>query len=238
MICLIGETRAGKQTEEIIRQANIKINLMNSTIRHDINNQLTVLNGYLSLMEENDGTIPSSQIVTILLEAAGKIQKMITFTKEYKDLGSQVPKWINLYDTFQSARSLIDPMGVQITIDPTCQELELFCDPQLSTVFYQLIDNSLRHGTTVSEVSLQWRPGDKGAIIVYRDNGTGIPQTIRPVLFQPIKGKKIGYGLYLVRELLAIPGFTITETGTPGNGVQFEVVVPAGSFRTAVKKQL
>jgi hypothetical protein len=38
-------------------------------------------------------------------------------------------------------------------------------------------------------------------------------------------------GLFLVREILAITGIAIAETGTPGTGARFEIVVPEGAFR-------
>jgi signal transduction histidine kinase len=38
-------------------------------------------------------------------------------------------------------------------------------------------------------------------------------------------------GLYLVRELLSITGLEIRETGKPGIGARFEVIVPHGLFR-------
>jgi len=34
-----------------------------------------------------------------------------------------------------------------------------------------------------------------------------------------------GLGLFLSREILAITGITITETGEPGNGARFEIAV-------------
>jgi signal transduction histidine kinase len=237
MIGLIGEISHGSESEKIVRQANARLHNLNSIVRHDINNQLTVLHGYLYLMEQNDRTFNSSEIMRILLEATDKIHNIVTFTREYKAIGTDSPMWMNLYEVFQSARSTIVASGVRIIPEPACQELELFTDPMLSKVFYHLIDNSLRHGQTVSEISLLWRQENGGAIIVYRDNGTGIPENIRPALFQYGKGKKSGFGLFLVHEILAISGFTITETGTLGKGVHFEIAVPAGSFRTVKKKQ-
>ncbi|MDP3564807.1 MAG: sensor histidine kinase, partial [Methanoregula sp.] len=38
-------------------------------------------------------------------------------------------------------------------------------------------------------------------------------------------------GLFLVREILGFTGIMITETGDPGKGVRFEIVVPGGKFR-------
>lgn len=228
---LIGEISTDKQTEKNFRQTNLMMNRLNSIVRHDINNQLTVLNGYLTLMEPDDSALRSTEIVRILLGATEKIQRMITFTKEYKDIGSQSPKWISLYEMFQSISSSFRVAGVRIQAEPACQQLELFVDPMFAKVFLNLIDNSLRHGKTVTGISLRWQREDGGATIVYEDNGAGIPDALRPTLFQPGKGNKTGNGLFLVQEILTIPGFTIAENGKPEKGARFEIHVPAGAFR-------
>ncbi len=236
MFGIIGEASTGKQAENIIRQANSSIHLLNRTLRHDINNQLTVLNGYLSLMEQNESEIKSPEVLKILLNATDQISNLVTFTKEYQDIGTHLPMWINLFESFDSARSTFDAPGVQITTEPGCQELELFTDPLLTKVFQHLIDYSLTYGKTVSKISLHWRLENGEATIMYKDNGCGIPETVRPTIFQYGKGKKTGDGLFLVHEILAISGFNITETGTVGNGMRFEITVPAGSFRVVKNK--
>ena len=38
-------------------------------------------------------------------------------------------------------------------------------------------------------------------------------------------------GLFLAREILEITGITIRETGMPGRGARFEIVVPKGAYR-------
>ncbi|PKL57939.1 MAG: hypothetical protein CVV34_04910 [Methanomicrobiales archaeon HGW-Methanomicrobiales-5] len=235
MIGFIGESGNGNPAEQILCQTNTKIHQLNSIVRHDINNQLTILNGYLSLMEQDDSTIPSPEIVKILLRAADKIHNMVTFTKEYKDAGTRLPVWMNLGEVIQSARPTT-AAGVRIIADPACDEVELFFDPILSLVFEKLFDNSLRHGERVSEISLHWKQDANGARIVYKDNGTGIPDAVRPLLFHMGKGTQNGYGLFLVREILAISGFTISETGIPGKCARFVIAVPAGSFRPADTK--
>jgi PAS domain S-box-containing protein len=238
MMGIIGEAGTGKPAEKMVQQANTTIHLLNSIVRHDINNQLTVLSGYLSLLEQDDGTVRSKDIVGILLDAAKNIHSMITFTSEYKDIGKHLPKWTNLYEAFQSVRSSVDAEGIQIEAESACQEIELFCDPMLMKVFHLLIENSLSQENAVSEITLRWRTENGRAIIVYGDNGTGIPETVKSTLFLPGKMKKNAYGLFLVHEILALFDFTITETGTPGMGVRFEIGVPSGSFRIVKKKLL
>ena len=38
-------------------------------------------------------------------------------------------------------------------------------------------------------------------------------------------------GLFLIREILSITGISIQETGIYGDGVRFEMKVPAGKWR-------
>jgi uncharacterized membrane protein YtjA (UPF0391 family) len=40
--------------------------------------------------------------------------------------------------------------------------------------------------------------------------------------------------LFIIRELLGFTGIAITETGIPGKGVRFEIVVPKDKFRQKV----
>jgi len=47
------------------------------------------------------------------------------------------------------------------------------------------------------------------------------------------EGEVSGLGLFLSREILAITGITITETGKPGTGARFEILVPKGAWRLA-----
>jgi hypothetical protein len=49
-------------------------------------------------------------------------------------------------------------------------------------------------------------------------------------------GKNTGYGLFLTVEILQITGLSITETGTPGTGARFEIMVPQGAYRIRKNK--
>jgi len=237
MIGIIDGISTLKPDEKIIRQANTRIHLLNSIVRHDINNQLTILHGYLSLMGQNENPIRYPDIVMILQDSTEKIHNLVTFMAEYKDIGTHLPVWMNLNDAFESARSAFDVPGVQIASGPACRDLELLTIPEFTKIFHHLIDNSLRHGKTVSEIYLHCRVENREAILVYEDNGNGIEDSLKSRLFQPGNRQMAGYGLLLVQEVLAIHGFTITVTSTPGKGVRFEIVVPEGLFRV-VKKNL
>ncbi len=68
-------------------------------------------------------------------------------------------------------------------------------------------------------------------MIWYEDDGGGIATEEKEKVFEKGFGKNTGLGLFLIREILSITGITIIETGEPGVGVRFEIIVPPGKFR-------
>jgi signal transduction histidine kinase len=70
-------------------------------------------------------------------------------------------------------------------------------------------------------------------VIAVADDGIGVPAELKEKIFEKGYGKHTGFGLFLAREILAITGITIQETGTFGKGAVFAITVPEGSFRKA-----
>ena len=70
-----------------------------------------------------------------------------------------------------------------------------------------------------------------GLLLTYEDDGVGITDADKEHLFERGFGKHTGFGLFLSREILAITGISIRETGTAGTGARFEILVPKGAWR-------
>ena len=224
-----------KRSEQAILESNRKLNLLSSITRHDINNQLTIFNGYLTLLETGTPAMKAEDIFSILQGSTSRIQRILKFTREYQDVGVKSPAWQDLGETIRSAKSIVEAPAVRFPPENACDGIEVYADPLLVRVFSNLIDNSLRHGEKVSEIQIHCVVEEHQLVIVYEDDGIGISDKIRPVLFERGKGKNTGYGMFLIREILTITGLTISETGEAGKGVRFEIVVPEGSFRMTDK---
>ncbi|MEN6609320.1 MAG: ATP-binding protein, partial [Methanoregulaceae archaeon] len=59
----------------------------------------------------------------------------------------------------------------------------------------------------------------------------GIPEEAKKHLFEKEWGNRSTHGLFLIHEVLAVTGITIRETGEPGKGACFELLVPNGKYR-------
>ena len=226
-----------KKADEALLQASKKLAMLNSITRHDILNQLMGLRTYLELSKEDVKDPVFLNYIQKEDQAAEAIQWQIEFTKNYQDIGGQMPKWQNLLDTISSAVSQLKPPGVEINV--AVDRAEVFADPLMEKVFYNLMENSLRHGEHVTLMDFSVKESENGLILTYADNGVGVTAEDKKKLFVKGFGKHTGLGLFLSKEILSITGITIRETGEPGKGARFEMAVPKGAYRIAdVQKEL
>jgi signal transduction histidine kinase len=59
----------------------------------------------------------------------------------------------------------------------------------------------------------------------------GVAQEDKTKIFERGFGSNTGLGLFLSREILSITGISILETGIPGKGARFEILVPKEKSR-------
>ncbi len=62
--------------------------------------------------------------------------------------------------------------------------------------------------------------------LVYEDDGVGISKDEKVKVFVEGFGKGTGLGLYMIRVMCGIYGWTIKETGKQGKGAQFVITIP------------
>ena len=219
-----------KRAEEAVRQANKKLNLLSSITRHDINNQLTVLQGYLSILQNKHPDPSVDAYLPKITTAAERISSMIQFTKEYEEIGVNAPSWQDCRRLVDSAAREVPPGKVDVKNDFT-NNTEVFADPLIVKVFFNLIDNAVRYGGKITTLRFYGEESGADHIIVCEDDGDGIPADDKSRIFERGFGNHTGMGLFLSQEILSITGITIAETGEPGKGARFEMLVPKGMYR-------
>jgi signal transduction histidine kinase len=161
------------------------------------------------------------------LEAAARsISGDVEFTRVYQVLGSHEPRW-------QNVGTILSHLNVppEIRFCPETDKIGIHADPMLEKVFYNLLDNSIRHGGKVRQIRVHAKRLPEGLIVIWEDDGQGVPATDKELIFSRGYGHNSGLGLFLVREILAITGITIRENGAPGCGARFEILVPPDHFQ-------
>ncbi|WP_292417709.1 PAS domain S-box protein [Methanoregula sp.] len=210
---------------QAIEETNKKLSLLNSITRHDVANQLTVLRGYAQLVELGNTDPVVIDFMQKIEAAADTIAGQIEFTKAYQELGEKTPAWFRLEEIMEkTARP-------EVSFSKTCLEIEIFADPMIERVFYNLFDNAIRHGEHVTTIGIRCERAPDGLVIIIEDDGVGIVPEEKEKIFEKGFGKNTGFGLFLAREILATTGLTIRETGYVGIGARFEITVPKEMWR-------
>jgi len=226
---LVKEIDERRQVENALHQINAKLNLVSSIARHDILNRLTVIYGIISLLQQRISDPALSEYLQKAEDSAIAIKRQIEFTGDYKNMGREKADWQDVKASLRQSCETVDLKGV--ILDIFSDNLEIFADPWLKKVFFNLIDNTLRYAEHVTKISVSFRASENGLDLFFEDNGIGIPFDEKEKIFERGYGKNIGYGLFMVREILAITDLTIRETGEPGKGARYEIHVPKRYYR-------
>ncbi|MCK9631273.1 MAG: PAS domain S-box protein [Methanoregula sp.] len=214
-----------KLAEAALREASRKLGLLNSITRHDIVNQLTTLQGFtqIAVRKERDPVVAG--YLAKIEASSSTIHRQIEFMKTYQELGVHTPGWFRLDELVAKAGRK------EVMCSAACANAEIFADPMLEKVFFNLFENAMQHGGNVTEIRVGGEEVTGGLDIIVEDNGTGIQAGEKEKIFEKGFGKNTGLGLFLAKEILAITGITIRENGVPGKGARFEITVPKGKYR-------
>ena len=218
------------QAEHSLREANRKLHLLSDITRHDIRNKLVSLLGLLDLARNKDPPPQVQEYLDRLIGIAETIDNQIEFTRDYQELGILKPQWSDVHELVRAAGSGVGLGKIRLVNDN--DHIEIYADPLVEKVFYNLIDNAVRYGKTLTCISVSTTPVAEGCLITVEDDGVGIADSDKERIFGRGFGTNTGFGLFLTREILAITGISIRETGEHGCGARFEIQVPRQACRS------
>lgn len=207
-----------------------KLRLLTTLGKNDIYNQTNALHLALDLALNTSDRTTLEDSLTLAQISTTRIEKIFGFTRTYEKLIKNSRIWISVHEIIRStvADMILDQSIIE---NSTAENLEMYADPIIRKVFMTLLENSSRHGGEITSIRIfSYHDGDS-LVIVYEDDGIGIPEENKEAIFHQGYGKDTGIGLFLISMFLSLNGMSISETGTPGMGARFEIRVPGGAFR-------
>jgi signal transduction histidine kinase len=197
--------------------------------RHDVRNKLSAITGNIYLGKKKLADHPEVlQSFKDMDSACEQIVRIFEFAKDYERLGVEELTYVDMEKIVDEAVSLF-PNLLGIRISNGCRGLVVLADSLLRQLFYNLIDNTLKYGGKATQIRIHYNIADKNQLrLFYEDNGVGIQSDEKRKLFREghTTGKGSGYGLYLIGKMMEVYGWTMQETGTPGEGAHFIITMP------------
>ena len=214
-------------TMEELKMTNEKMRVVGRLTRHDVRNKLSAVTGNIFLTKQKvSGDREALTCLDDAESAVRQVERIFDFARTYEKLGVEELGYMNVEKSVREAVSLFaDLHGVKLVND--CRGLTVLADSLLRQLFYNLIDNSLKYGEKVSKIRISYKEVRKDQLkLVYEDDGVGIPKAEKEKIFREGYGKGTGYGLYLIRKMCEVYGWTIKETGKQGKGARFTIIIP------------
>ena len=196
---------------------NEKLSVIGSLTRHDVRNKLAAITGYAYIAKKRSAdNVEVKECLTRIEEVVKNVVRILDFAKTYEMLGNQERAPVNVGKMVNDAASLFaDLKGVVVVNE--CDSFEALADSLLMELFHNLIDNSLKYGEKITQIKVHIQKNQDGSTdLIYEDDGVGIEGF----------GKSTGYGLYLIKCICEMYGWTIAEEGEFGEGVRFVIRMP------------
>jgi len=230
-----------KKAEGKLQQATARLLVMNEKLlvvggltRHDVRNKLSAIigNTYLARKKLPENSAASDNLQQVD-ESVQQTERILEFAKAYEMLGLKQLTYVDVEESINEAISLFSNLK-DIKITNECHGLTVLADSVLRTLFYNLIDDSLKHAKKLGEIRVYYQEKNDRLELIYEDDGVGISDAVKSKLFSRdcTMGQGFGHALFLANKMMDVYGWRMQEIGEPGKGVKFVITIPKNMLKS------
>ena len=218
--------------QEKIALINEKLRVVGSLTRHDVRNKLSGLNGYLYILRKmypNESELIDK--INKMVQSVKDVERIFEFARLYEKIGSEELTFVNVGKSVDAAIALFSDSAPTVVND--CSDIFVLADSFLSQMFYNFIDNTRKHGKNATAIRISCERYEHELKLIYEDNGVGISQENKMNLFKEgfSTAGTSGYGLFLIKKMIQVYGWQISEIGLPSQGVKFVITIPEQNWK-------
>ncbi|UVE50964.1 PAS domain S-box protein [Haloferax larsenii] len=206
----IQDVTTRRNREQELERTNAELEALNRIVRHDIRNDMTVIVGWAELLSDHVDESGNDILQRILSTGRHTIE----ITEVARDLietmsgGVVETHPVGLAETLDRELASIRHAFPQATfdVDGEIPDVAVRANPLLASAFGNVLNNAVQHTGEETMVTVSVTADDDVATIEIADNGPGIPDNRKDMVFG--KGEKgldssgTGLGLYLVYKLV------------------------------------
>ena len=207
-------------------------------LTHELRTPLAIIRGQAEGI--GDGVYPGDQAhVTPILDAAASLDSLVDAlaTMTLADVGSLTLKResvdvpVLVTSSLAAFQSVADAASVRLVADLEPDLPAIDADPaRIRGVLGNLLSNAIRYTPAGGTVTASARRSGEVVAFAVRDTGPGIPNELRPRIFERfVKGPGSpgsGLGLAIAKDVVSAHGGTIEAISDPGKGTEIRFTLP------------
>jgi PAS domain S-box-containing protein len=205
-----------KNTENDLSIHREHLRLINKILRHDLTNDLAIINSSIKLFEKKDEK-------KYLEDALRFVNKSVQLINRMRDLEKFISSHsgLHIYDVKKVVNEIIKEYpDIEFQIDGTCKVL---ANDSLRSVIDNLIRNAIYHGKT-KKIEITVFAKNEKCYIKIADYGKGIPTEIHDKIFEENftygETGQTGIGLFIVKKSMEqLGGNVFVENNRPCGAV-------------------
>ena len=206
---------------------------LNSLLRHEILNTVNVISGNTSLLLAR-GDLDDEAVARMetIRRNCRNMEHVIRDVRVLIDAnnGDGHLHTVDLHEVIEEEVRALRDAGGSVTVELDVPEsLSVVADELLARVVANLLNNAAKHNDDAEPtVWVTAEERDDTVVFHVEDDGPGVPERKRGILFERMNdgGTDHGLGLYLVRTLVDRYGGAVELTETGPNGSTFSVELP------------
>jgi signal transduction histidine kinase/ActR/RegA family two-component response regulator len=245
---LLDRERAARAEAEL---ANRMKDQFLMTVSHELRTPLTAIYGWarmlltgeiradqtpraLQAIERNAQA--QTQLVNDLLDVSRAISGKLRLNVRSLDLAEVLAAAVASCEPAANAKGIRIETRVEADVGPICADRD-----RLQQVMWNLLSNAVKFTPAEGRITVDVRRQGPSVEISVADTGTGIDSEFLPYVFDRFRQAEggttrqhggLGLGLAIVRHLVELHGGTVSaESGGPGCGALFRVVLPVADTR-------
>ena len=223
------------ESSQKLKNMHMKLGVLSSITHHDVFNQIMVVLGINEILLEDSADEDQKELIDISNHALKTVQKQLTFAKSLQEGNEWGVKWYYLHNLVEGVTDFAQSHFVTI-LQNFDRDLEIYVDSLFEKVIYTLVENAVRHGEGVKNITISFSQDGARGVLSIADDGVGVLEQEKLSIFQKGFGSNTGLGLFLSKTILDSSDISIHECGTYGEGAKFVLLFREDLWRVVPKK--
>jgi signal transduction histidine kinase len=223
------------------------ISRLTSGAAHEIKNPLNSIALHLEVLKQK--LIHDSAGADEIEVISREIQRLDRVVKSFLDFTRPVELKVEEFDLGRLVAELADlvrldaqAQGIQVIFESADEVVVRGDRDLLKQALLNVVVNGLQASSSGGTLELRLEGTDDGWLVRIKDNGAGIPEDVRPQIFQLYfstkGGKGTGIGLAMTFQVVQLHGGTIDVVSEVGQGTEFRILMPTARVIGATPNRL